>query len=182
MQPYSHEADQLASKLPSLLPLTDCIVRLRCSLGGWDVYNKPVGTLTEEDLRTAMRRLAQYDVVIPLEQFDVHAPWQLSAVLGWQDTELPVANANDEPDESVESTAIGSFSTEDMVALASVNRLDSTLYAYALRLARKLTQKSKPATIITRRTCKKTCHDEPWWPLTSYNRNATRIAPVSRAR
>ncbi|PNH06845.1 hypothetical protein TSOC_006756 [Tetrabaena socialis] len=120
--PAPHNSSHWSKLLPA--PMNNYLIR---TLLGEDVFNLPVGGITEQHLRLAHTYLAQqYDVLLVLEDAELSAR-NMRTGLGWQALELHANPAATDPDDPL---------PHDLEQLWKLNELDLQLYEYGVVLAR----------------------------------------------
>ena len=117
------------------------------SFAGFDVFHRPAGSLTREDLEAAKRQLDNFEVVMTLEQMD-QGLVQLRQLLGWK-----MPNTADSHRSFGSGDVTIKFSDAQRRVLQEKNALDVEFFGYAASLAkqrvaaiRRLSQNS-PASI-----------------------------------
>ena len=113
-------------------PYDNFLVR---TLAGPDIFGKPPGSIGLGDLALAARQLERFEIVLILEQYEVHAKLQLPAVLGWHTW---LAEAGIFSFQKTKNCPLCPLTRNGRVALRNLNVFEEALYDRAVARAEEL--------------------------------------------
>mmetsp|Transcript_92410 Transcript_92410/g.198100 ORF Transcript_92410/g.198100 Transcript_92410/m.198100 type:complete len:303 (+) Transcript_92410:67-975(+) len=105
------------------------------SLNGYEVWTKPPGHITSEDLEQAKRHLEKMDVVMVVEDLSQDKV-QLEQVFGWSDIPLDAVNEHDHE---------ANFTETQWTFLNELNAFDYALYEFGRGIAKQRDRQYSPS-------------------------------------